>query len=653
MIHQTIPKTGSGQRTDQPKTSASPARLSDHPMQRRSDGAPQAGHNFAYVAVHRPDRRPAAHGQPQTPSNQTGLPDTLKAGVEQLAGISLDDVKVHYNSAKPAQLDALAFTQGRDIHVAPGQEQHLPHEAWHVVQQASGRVQPTMQMTQGRVLNEDQGLEREAEVMGGIALNRSGAAGIPYSLTLMNAGPGGSRVAGPDSVHDQPTSAPIQRYRLDRKKVPGAYVPRKDESRQAFTERMRKEMDTLRSTMKDKDALADSGKTDRDDYHGPVEKNDVPNEPRKRADPSKKTAVLERIRHAQQKAPSPTVAISYRGAFGYDKGAFEKGTTKASAASVPPGFQAPGRDDPPIRQPLFGARKPEMAGTHLREVKASGLYIPGGQDAVDDALEEKTREDYEQALIRNARNTGLPTLGICGGSRCLARGFGAQGVELSDDDKAVHNRRGTAAMAHPLKFPDPHTILGSAARRGTVDSINSTHQKIVSYREVDTKQVAQDAARPPKVELSPVNRLDATGETELSVSAQSPEGHPEGFETRYGAPMIGVTSHPEAIHGASSAARDAATDQGREWSDNVFKAFEQSMRTHAARQEVNRALREEVSSVQPAAESHPAVTFSPHLQAAMEESEKMRLRAGAPETEVQIGKPTSRFKRRPYRKGKL
>ncbi|GBE91540.1 DUF4157 domain-containing protein [Nostoc cycadae] len=97
--------------------------------------------------------------------NQTGLPDELKAGVENLSGYSLDDVKVHYNSPKPAQLQALAYTQGTEIHVAPGQEEHLPHEAWHVVQQMQGRVKPTMQM-KGLQINNDEGLEREADVMG-------------------------------------------------------------------------------------------------------------------------------------------------------------------------------------------------------------------------------------------------------------------------------------------------------------------------------------------------------------------------------------------------------------------------------------------------------------------------------------------------------
>ena len=97
--------------------------------------------------------------------NRTGLPDKLKTGVENLSGYSLDDVRVHYNSPKPAQLQALAYTQGTDIHVAPGQEQHLPHETWHVVQQMQGRVKPTTQM-KGVQINDDQGLEREADVMG-------------------------------------------------------------------------------------------------------------------------------------------------------------------------------------------------------------------------------------------------------------------------------------------------------------------------------------------------------------------------------------------------------------------------------------------------------------------------------------------------------
>ncbi len=105
----------------------------------------------------------------QQQENRTGLPDELKAGVENLSGMAMDDVRVHYNSGKPAQLNAYAYTQGTEIHVAPGQEKHLPHEAWHVVQQKEGRVQPTMQMAGGVAVNDDKGLEKEADGMGGKA----------------------------------------------------------------------------------------------------------------------------------------------------------------------------------------------------------------------------------------------------------------------------------------------------------------------------------------------------------------------------------------------------------------------------------------------------------------------------------------------------
>ena len=98
--------------------------------------------------------------------NDTGLPDTLKNGAESLSGISLDDVNVHYNSSKPAHLNAHAYAQGTDIHVGSGQEKYLPHEAWHVVQQKQGRVKPTFQMKEKVNINDDAGLEKEADVMG-------------------------------------------------------------------------------------------------------------------------------------------------------------------------------------------------------------------------------------------------------------------------------------------------------------------------------------------------------------------------------------------------------------------------------------------------------------------------------------------------------
>jgi hypothetical protein len=99
------------------------------------------------------------------PPNKTGLPDNLKAGIESHSGIDMSDVCVQHNSYKPAQVNALAHTQGTEIHLGPGQERHLPHEAWHAVQQKQGRVKPTGAIS-GMPLNDNPSLEREADRKG-------------------------------------------------------------------------------------------------------------------------------------------------------------------------------------------------------------------------------------------------------------------------------------------------------------------------------------------------------------------------------------------------------------------------------------------------------------------------------------------------------
>jgi len=129
-------------------------------------GIQQAAGNGAMQRMLKAGRLPA------TKENRTGLPDNLRTGIESLSGMDLGEVRVHYHSEKPAGIGAHAYTRGTDIHVAPGQEAHLPHEAWHVVQQAQGRVRPTFQLKDA-VVNDDAGLEAEADTMGKRALQIS------------------------------------------------------------------------------------------------------------------------------------------------------------------------------------------------------------------------------------------------------------------------------------------------------------------------------------------------------------------------------------------------------------------------------------------------------------------------------------------------
>lgn len=119
--------------------------------------------------------------------NNTGMPDKLKAGIENLSGLDLSHVKVHYNSSRPDNIDALAFAQGNEIHLAPGEEKHLPHEAWHVVQQMQGKVKPT-QHVNGRPVNDSISLEHEANVFGNKALNYSGTHTVQHPVPMVAQG---------------------------------------------------------------------------------------------------------------------------------------------------------------------------------------------------------------------------------------------------------------------------------------------------------------------------------------------------------------------------------------------------------------------------------------------------------------------------------
>ena len=84
--------------------------------------------------------------------SHTGMPRPLKAGLESLSGIDLSGVRVHKNSSKPGQINALAYTQGQEIHASQGQEKHLPHEGWHAVQQMQGRVRQRCRQREYRLM---------------------------------------------------------------------------------------------------------------------------------------------------------------------------------------------------------------------------------------------------------------------------------------------------------------------------------------------------------------------------------------------------------------------------------------------------------------------------------------------------------------------
>ncbi len=118
-------------------------------------------------------------------SRKNGMPNKVKSKMEGSFKADFSNVDIHKDSAKAKEIGAYAFTQGNNVHFAPGQYQPesqkgqelLGHELSHVVQQRQGKVKPTTE-NNGLPVNDNKGLEKEADIQG-----KSAADGKPVNAT--------------------------------------------------------------------------------------------------------------------------------------------------------------------------------------------------------------------------------------------------------------------------------------------------------------------------------------------------------------------------------------------------------------------------------------------------------------------------------------
>ncbi len=130
--------------------------------------------------------RPDLHDAPGA------LPGEVRGRMEQAFGADFGGVRVHQDGAAEG-IGARAFARGTDLHFAPGAYQPgtaagdelIGHELAHLVQQAEGRVAPTIQ-AKGVTLATSQALEHEADALGA----RAAAGEVVRSGPLVRPGAG-------------------------------------------------------------------------------------------------------------------------------------------------------------------------------------------------------------------------------------------------------------------------------------------------------------------------------------------------------------------------------------------------------------------------------------------------------------------------------
>ncbi len=127
-------------------------------------------------------------------ASPSGMPNETLSQMSSSFGHDFSDVNIHSGSQSAVDAGALAYTQGNDIHFAPGQydpssqsgQELIGHELTHVVQQREGRVQANNEVN-GMPLNDDKSLELEADQMGVKAAQfKSANSDAPKSPSLMS-----------------------------------------------------------------------------------------------------------------------------------------------------------------------------------------------------------------------------------------------------------------------------------------------------------------------------------------------------------------------------------------------------------------------------------------------------------------------------------
>jgi len=119
----------------------------------------------------------AVGAAPVNTTGMTPLDSITQHRMEAAFGADFSDVTVHSSSPLPNMFAAMAYTQGTDIHFAPGRYQPhddagfnlLSHELTHVIQQRQGYV--TVQIPEGMVELTDTELASEPESIGESAAN--------------------------------------------------------------------------------------------------------------------------------------------------------------------------------------------------------------------------------------------------------------------------------------------------------------------------------------------------------------------------------------------------------------------------------------------------------------------------------------------------
>ncbi len=429
--------------------------------------------------------------------NNTGMPDNLKSGIESLSGFSMDDVRVHYNSSKPATVQALAYTQGTDIHVAPGQEKCLPHEAWHVAQQKAGRVSPTTNIN-GMPVNDNAALEHEADVMGEKAIQCK----MQCCKRLSPIFTSNSYILQCDKSNVEKARKTVSSRSHKKTVIKVGVLYRTDSMGSVAVNYDLVAIDAINRIFSEKDNI---------EVIPVFLPKDVPLHYNTKINMN--CGLEEITRGIPKMSDLDDIDMIFI------PGNPHALTTQVDAAAI---------THFPKRKSLDELNKSEKKKLTSNVNHRFNPDLVTGKDKENYERRNREYDDrsvYEQRIITLARNRGIPVLGVCGGSWQLYNNFGGTTALLPFDQYRTHAADIKNGSAHMVSLEEK-SMLGKIIGTNGAFHVNSTHWAAV---------------------LAAKDGLNEDLSRFIRVAALDDQRSPEAFETEYGAPMIGIQWHPETF----------------------------------------------------------------------------------------------------------
>ena len=190
-------------------------------------------------------------------------------------------------------------------------------------------------------------------------------------------------------------------------------------------------------------------------------------------------------------------------------------------------------------------------------------------DAYDKAkrefIEFASRAPYEARLINLARIRGIPVLAICAGSWRLLESYGGKVRTLPLAERTKHKAASTKAsdvwaLEHGVATR-PTTMVGGKGEK--LGNVNSTHWAVACIRyNAKRKDFGLAPIDPAQADPDQLLEIAAFGDDPVSTTV-------EAFETRYGAPQIGIQWHPETYLPGMPGANQGSPE-GRSHAKSLF-----------------------------------------------------------------------------------